>query len=196
MTTAKRELRRLPVEGLELRADKEKRTITGYAVLFNSRSVDLGGFTEVIAPDAFSRSLADGKIDVVSTFNHDPNQMLGRVSAKTLTLAADERGIKFTAEVPNTSYGNDVLELVARGDVKGNSFEFRASKDAWTKLADGKRQRTVLDGELYQVGPVVSPAYTETDLALRAAPPADEPAPDFDKIKRQNANAKARLAVA
>ena len=196
MTTAKREVRRLPSEGLELRADKEKRTITGYAVLFNSRSVDMGNWHEVIAPDAFKRSLEENKIDVVSTYNHDTNKMLGRMSANTLRLSADNRGIKFEADVPNTSYGNDVLELVARGDVKGNSFEFRAKADTWAKMADGKRQRTVLEAELYQVGPVVSPAYSETDLALRAEPPQDEPAPDTDKIKRQHANAKARLAVA
>ncbi len=39
---------------LELRADGDR--ITGHAIVFDSRSRDLGGFVEVIRPQAVDRS--------------------------------------------------------------------------------------------------------------------------------------------
>ena len=55
-TLNKLETREFEIE-LELREEGDEMTLTGYAALFNSRSENLGGFTEVIAPGAFGRSL-------------------------------------------------------------------------------------------------------------------------------------------
>jgi uncharacterized protein len=51
--------------------------LTGYAVRFNSPSVDLGGFTEVCAPGMFTRTLRDSP-DVLMLRDHNSSQLLGR----------------------------------------------------------------------------------------------------------------------
>src|SRR5262245_55321403 len=82
---------------LELRAEQSK--IVGYAVVFDVRSRDLGGFVEVVKPEA-CRSTVVG--DVVCLFNHDSNQVLGRTPA-TLQLRTDSRGLAFTLDPANTT---------------------------------------------------------------------------------------------
>ena len=51
---------------LELRGEDESRHIEGYGSVFNSRSLDLGGFQEIIAPGAF-----DGVILMRTRFHFD-----------------------------------------------------------------------------------------------------------------------------
>ncbi len=63
--STKKEVRFVTGKGLEIRtADDGKRTMSGMAALYNSRSLDLGGFSEILAPGAFKRTLADPKSDV------------------------------------------------------------------------------------------------------------------------------------
>lgn len=151
---------------IELRASGNK--IEGYAAVFGKLSSDLGGFIEKIEPGAFTRSLA-GKGDVVALYDHDPRNLLGRTSSGTLHLAEDSRGLEFSLDVPNTSLGRDVLELVGRGDVRGASFAFRTAKggDRWTKQ-DGKPLRILSDLDLFDVTITPQPAYPDTTIARRS----------------------------
>src|SRR5436190_23067055 len=110
---------------VELRAEQSR--IVGYAAVFNTRSLDLGGFVEVVNPQAVTRALS---ADVVALYQHDPAAVLGR-TPQTLQLMADTRGLAFTLDPAPTQAGRDALALVQRGDVKGASFGFRALKDAW-----------------------------------------------------------------
>ena len=48
---------RVNVTDFEVRETSEGMEFQGYASVFNSRSENLGGFTEVVAPGAFTRSL-------------------------------------------------------------------------------------------------------------------------------------------
>src|SRR5690349_20178291 len=118
------------VDSCDLRAVPEKPgTLVGYAAVFNSQSADLGGFKEVIAPGAFTRSLSDAVTDPRALVSHDPQRILGRVSAGTLRLAQDDHGLRFEIDVPDTTYGRDLLESVKRGDIRGASFGFRLAKN-------------------------------------------------------------------
>jgi phage head maturation protease len=65
----------------EQRTDEPTR-ILGYGSVFNSRSEPLWGFREIIKPGAFDDVLND---DVRGLFNHDPNFILGRSAAGTLS---------------------------------------------------------------------------------------------------------------
>jgi HK97 family phage prohead protease len=108
---------------LRAMGDKSMR-IGGYAAVFNALSQDLGGFKERILPGAFARCLRSA--DVVCLFNHDPNQVLGRSTAGTLTLKEDGEGLYFECELPNTSVWRDCSEMVSRGDIRGCSFAFES----------------------------------------------------------------------
>ena len=152
---------------LELRAEGDGNTFTGYAALFNSPSEPLP-FTEVIAPGAFKRSLKS-RNDVKMLWNHDSGQVLGSTRSGTLSLVEDERGLKVTANLPDTTTGRDARELIRRGDVSAMSFGFTvpAGGDSWS--SDGAT-RTLKSVRLHEVSIVAWPAYTATDgtVAVRA----------------------------
>lgn len=77
-------------------------SIEGRAAGYNALSADLGGFREKIAPGAF-RSVIESNADIACLFNHDPNQILGRTSSKTLQLvdAKTVCGSGVTCPTPN-----------------------------------------------------------------------------------------------
>lgn len=159
------ERRALPVE-LRLEGGEAQPTkIVGYAAVYNKLSQDLGGFREQIAPGAFARNL-DGA-DVRALFNHDPNFVLGRTTAKTLRLSDDDQGLRIEIDPPETSYASDLLESMRRGDISQMSFGFRTLSDDWS-LKDGENVRTLRDVELLDVSPVTFPAYPQTSVAMRS----------------------------
>jgi hypothetical protein len=157
---------------VELRAykteeEESRMLVEGYAIVFNSESRDLGGFTEVVKEDALDKAL-ERNTDVLALYGHDYQNVLGRQSADTLQLKKDERGIKFTLDLPNTQLGRDVYTLVERGDLKGNSFGFTVEKDSWDKKGD-KVIRTIEQvRDLFEISIVSLPAYEATELTKRS----------------------------
>lgn len=142
----------------EIRETSDGMTFEGYAAVFNSRSENLGGFTEFVAPGAFTRSLKT-RNDVKLLWNHDSGQVLGSTRARTLTLTEDARGLKVTALLPNTQLGRDTAELLKRGDVDAMSFGFNVIKDKWNAQGD---ERTLEAVRLFEVSIVAFPAYSGT----------------------------------
>lgn len=154
--------------GFELRTKVEGRTIRGHAAVFGQVARVPGGY-ERLAPTAFDAVLAREDTDVRALFNHDPALLLGRQSAGTLRLDVDERGLAMEIDVPETSYGDDLLTLVRRGDLTGASFGFVPGEDAWSKAPDGLKLRDHTSlAELRDVSPVAFPAYDGTEVALRS----------------------------
>lgn len=159
---------------VETRADG-RMALSGYAVRYNTLSVDLGGFRETILPGAFDKVLnrQRGKSDVVALFNHDSNQLLGRTSSGTLELSSDEKGLRYSVVLPNTELGRTVGELVARGDLRGSSFAFTVDGkgEQWAPGEDGKPRRSIREvSGLYDVSVVTHPAYpsSTTSVARRS----------------------------
>lgn len=150
---------------LRFSEDDGKPTLDGYPARFNVRSEDLGFGFEVVAPGAFTKTLQES--DVVSLWNHDSNLVLGRVSAETLELEEDEKGLRSRIFPPDTQWGRDAVESIRRRDVSGMSFGFRTIRDKWVD-EDGVSQRTLLEVQLIDVSPVTFPAYPQTDVAVRS----------------------------
>jgi len=167
---------------IELRTDADNNsTAIGYAAKFNSLSSNLGGFVESIAPGAFTQTLATGTgVDARALWNHDSSQLLGRMSAETLNLVEDEVGLRFEIDLPNTTTGRDVRELLNRGDVQGASFGFRVIDDAWGETEQGYPLRELRSVSLSEVSLVTFPAYPETEVALRSL--ADNKDLSFDDV--------------
>lgn len=158
---------------IELRI--EEKGISGYAAIFDSISLPLGGFQERIAPGAFTAALGKNP-DVRALFNHDQNFVLGRTSSGTLKLAQTAKGLRFEVpSLPDTSYARDMREMMTRGDVTQCSFGFTVPQggDTWAEeMIDGKKTlvRTLRSiGQLLDVGPVAFPAYTATEVSFRDA---------------------------
>lgn len=149
--------------GVESRADSEKRTLAGYAVVWDSDTTIGDYFVERIAKGAFSKALRG---DVLALVNHDWGRVIGRTTSGTLRLVEDERGLKVEVDVPNTTDGNDVWALVERKDIDGMSFGFRATKQEWDDTGDLPK-RTVIEAELYEVTATPIPAYPDTTIGKR-----------------------------
>lgn len=146
-------------------------TLTGYAALYNSRSVPIMGlFTETIAPGAFRNTLAANP-DVRALWNHDSAIVLGRSKAGTLRMVEDAKGLRVEIDLPATQAGRDAAVSVERGDVSQMSFGFRVPKggDSW-RTVDGGEERTLTEIDIHNgdVSPVAFPAYPETEIALTA----------------------------
>lgn len=146
------------------------RTVSGYAVKFDSWSQPImGWFIEQIRAGAF-----DGcdMTDAIMCFNHNVDDILARTSSKTLTLSVDNAGLKFSFDAPNTTRGNDMVELISRGDINKCSFRFVVERDEWLYAdeSNGKEydERTILSiSKLYDVALVVYPAYKDTEASVR-----------------------------
>jgi HK97 family phage prohead protease len=160
----------------------EGRTVEGYASVFNSMSEDLGGFREIILPGAFKNALND---DIRALYNHDSNYLLARTASGTLEVKEDDKGLYYRFEMPNTSYGNDLLELYKRGDLTQSSFGFTVDKDSW-RLEDGQHVRYIESvSSLFDVSAVVFPAYASASSGLRSAEPNGEGEAEEAREKNQ-----------
>jgi HK97 family phage prohead protease len=142
--------------------------LEGTACSYNSLSKDLGGFVERIAPGAFGRSLANKSQDVVCTFNHNNDIILGRLQNHTLTLKDSPYSLDFSCQLdPNQTTHRDLYSSVKRGDISECSFAFAVDNGAgagekFDTIQAGNGQttlRTILAAHLFDVSAVTNPAY-------------------------------------
>lgn len=150
-------------------SNSESRLVEGYAVVFQKRSIDLGGFYEVI-----DRSALDGvieKSDIVCLLDHDIKRGVlarSRNGNGSLKLSVDDKGLYFSFDAPKTALGDEILEGVRRGDISSCSFAFTVDDDEYTKEADGTILRTIRKvNQLYDISLVYKPAYNDTEVDTR-----------------------------
>lgn len=201
------ERRTIPIDltAIEVREESiNPRSVSWYPALFDTLSEDLGGFRERIGRRAFTATLQSD--DVRALVNHDPNQILGRTSAGSLSIKTDLRGLRAETALPQTSYASDLVANLSNGNITGGSFAFLPLRDSWRmEDVEGTEEqvmvRTVHEARLYDVSLVTFPAYpaTEGSASLRSladewrkkltepepeSTPAPE-APDLSKYKRE-----------
>lgn len=188
----KKILRNLESEQVSFRAFEEngERYLEGYASVFEQRSKPIFEnnrlFYEVIGRSAFDEALQREDLNVVLTFNHQRDKVIARTKSGTLQLSTDEIGLRFRATVPNTTLGNDIYELVSRGDLFENSFAFivRKGDDEWTTDEQGNNIRTINRiTKLYDVSVVVDGAYANTSVFAR----------DEDETEEQEENSEEQV---
>lgn len=144
---------------------KDENVIEGYAAVFNKDSVDFGGWTERIAPGAFSDVTGN---DAVALFNHDNNLVLGR-NGVNVTISQDPTGLRYSVRLPDTTLGRDIKELVKSGIIHQSSFAFTVSEQEWKHNKDTPSVRTITKiKRLYDVSPVTSPAYPDATIGARS----------------------------
>lgn len=137
--------------------------LSGYAAVFNNASVPLP-FTEYIAPGAFRKTLSETP-DVRLLINHE-GLPLARTKNDTLRLTEDDYGLKFEAELPDTSEARDLYTLIERGDIDQMSFAFRVIRQ---KYNSDRTERTLTEVSLADgdVSVVTYPAYPTTTVEAR-----------------------------
>lgn len=107
--------------------EDKKKYITG-CVPYHTRSCDLGGFTEIIEPTAFTKTLKD-KNNVVLLYNHDDSKVLGSTRSGTLKLESRDDGLYFSCLVnEDVGFARDAYSIINRGDCNTISFGFSPIK--------------------------------------------------------------------
>lgn len=149
---------------------EEERIIEGYAIVFNELSEDLGGFREMIMPEAVTEELINNS-DIYYLYNHCDNSIpLARSNhgVGSLELTIDSKGLKYRFNCLNSEF----YQLVQRGDLDKSSFAFSLPKDGsgeiWEKSSEYNYVRKITKIEqLFDCSAVLVPAYSATELYAR-----------------------------
>lgn len=156
---------------------KAERFIEGYAALYNHESKLLAEwrdngmveFYETLLSGCFDEVLSSPNLNVIHTIDHDRGKMVARTKSGTLVLTTDENGLKYRFSVPNTTLGNDLFEMVQRGDLFESSFIFTINEDGeeWVKGEDGVLRRSIKTiKNLYDTSTVIDGAYSNTVVSV------------------------------
>lgn len=176
--------------------EDEELYFEGYAIKFDSLSEDLGGFREMVERTALDKTDFS---DVRALFNHDPNQILSRSSAKTLELEVDDVGLKFRSKIPDTTYGKNLIENLRNGNVTQCSFGFRVDDDGDEFTYDEKEgiyKRSLRNiKEILDVSAVTYPAYKDTEVApaLRSIDKIEEEQNQLEKRMQEKEKLRIEL---
>jgi HK97 family phage prohead protease len=192
------ETRALPMGDFTVTEGEDgQKTFTGYAALFNTPS-DGMQFTEVIAPNAFSRTLkrvADGKKMISFLFGHDETRALATTASGRLTLTEDARGLKVEAKLDpaDPDAASVISKLTHEARSMGMSFGFSipggGNGDVWEDNV-----RTLKEINLFEVSVLSAgqtPAYPAT-IGLTAVRKlsADKIGVDGDRLMNTLENIK------
>lgn len=146
-------------------------TLDGYAAVFNAETtIDSweGTFREQIAPGAFKRTL-DHRTPVLQ-FDHGQHPLIGSLPIGVIrSIREDAHGLKVRARLSDNWLVEPVRDAIRDGAITGMSFRFRVVEDKWTDAKRGEMPlRTIGEVELFEVGPVVFPAYEATSVGVRS----------------------------
>lgn len=173
-------------------APTDGRTLEGYGAVFDSPTLIesfFGDFEEEIARGSFKRTLRAKK--PVLQFDHGRDARTGSLPIGSIQeLREDDHGLFVNARL----FDNDVVEPIRQAieaqAIDGMSFRFRIMRDEW-RDADGEEidtdsdeffdilfegadhergplLRTIREVELFELGPVVFPAYDTTSVGVRS----------------------------
>lgn len=138
--------------------------LEGYAAKYNKLSEDMGGFYEILLPN--SLRLIPETSQIKAFYYHDTHKPLGSLDKNTLSIKFDDVGMYYSVILPDNSFGRDCAVTVERGDMTQSSFGLIVHKENWVE--DNKQLiRQIIDAEVFEVSPVVYPAYPDTSVALR-----------------------------
>jgi HK97 family phage prohead protease len=165
------------------------RTLEGYAAVFDTpariQSWE-GEFDEEIAQGAFRKTIR-ARTPVLQ-FDHGRDARTGSVPIGAIDeLTEDEQGLFVRASL----FDNDVVapigQAIAGNAISGMSIRFQVSRERWSdrngdKVKDdelakllyspgdrGPLKRSILEVDpLYELGPVVFPAYDSTSVGVRS----------------------------
>ncbi len=146
-------------------------TLDGYAAVFNEWTEihdRQGSFMERIAPGAFARSL--GRNKPVLQFDHGTHPLIGSIPlGKITSIVEDAHGLRIKGRMSDNWLIEPVRDAIRDLAVTGMSFRFSIPEggELWERR-DGIDYRTIVHAYLFEVGPVVFPAYTATSVSVRS----------------------------
>jgi HK97 family phage prohead protease len=169
------EQRTVAADRTEARAatDQTGPIVAGLGSVYGQTTTIPGFFSdwdEEVVAGAWTETIKTG--DIRSMMNHDTNWLLGRTTSGSLRLTDTADGLHYEIDInPDDPNAMTVHARVARGDISGSSVWFRVIKERWTEPTDSngleRPLRQILQARLFEVGPVVFPAFPQTTSAAR-----------------------------
>lgn len=164
------------------------RTLEGYGAVFDTPTRINnweGDFEERISPGAFSKTLSERK--PIMQYDHGRDARTGSVPIGAIQeLREDPKGLYVCARLFDNPIVEPIRQAIEGGAISGMSFKFNVKRDEWR---DGKGallrpeelgrllhsagdrgplQRNIKEVQLFEVGPVATPAYSGTSVGVRS----------------------------
>jgi len=132
--------------------DENLGIVKGYGSVFGNKDSD----NDVIEKGAYRRTIKNNGSRVKYLYQHDITKPIGKMKE----LYEDEKGLVFVAEVPKTTFGNEVLELMKYGVIDENSVGIMPVK----KDYDEDGVRVIKEAKLYEISAVTIAANDEAKI--------------------------------
>ena len=122
-------------------ADEKSGIVKGYGSVFGN--IDSDG--DIINKGAYTKTISENGNRVKYLYQHDMDKPLG----KMVNLYEDEKGLVFEAEIPKTTLGRDVMELMKAGVITENSVGILPIRK---EMVEGNRH--INEVKLYEISAV------------------------------------------
>ena len=132
--------------------DENLGIVKGYGSVFGNKDSD----NDIIEKGAYRRTIKNNGSRVKYLYQHDITKPIGKMKE----LYEDEKGLVFVAEVPKTTFGNEVLELMKYGVIDENSVGIMPVK----KDYDEDGIRVIKEAKLYEISAVTIAANDEAKI--------------------------------
>lgn len=144
-------------------------SLEGYAAVFGETTrIDSweGMFDEVIQRGAFVRTIRERS--PVLQFDHGHDVATGSTPIGSIAdLREDDHGLFVRARLFDNERVKPIRQAIEAGAIDGMSFRFQVTREEWDKEPDVP-VRTIREVDLFELGPVVFPAYEATSVGVRS----------------------------
>lgn len=162
---------RLCYRAVEFRAESgdDGRTLEGYAAVFGTPTrIDSweGKFDEQLVRGSFAKTLKERT--PVLQFDHGHDARTGSVPIGAIDkISEDDHGLFVRARLFDNTVVEPIRQAIEGGAIDGMSFRFRVVREEWDEKEDVP-MRTIKEVDLFELGPVVFPAYEATSVGVRS----------------------------
>jgi len=127
--------------------DEKAGIVKGYGSVFGNVDSD----DDVIERGAYAKTIRENGKRVKYIYQHDITKPIGKMNE----LYEDDKGLAFTAEIPMTTLGRDVMELMKAGVITENSVGIMPIVKNWH---DEEKVRYIKEVKLYEISAVTMAA--------------------------------------
>ena len=126
--------------------------VKGYGSVFGNVDSD----NDIVQKGAYSRTIKNNGSRVKYLYQHDITKPIGRMKE----LEEDEYGLKFIAEIPKTTFGTEILELLKYNVIDENSVGMQVLDREHRE--DGVR--VITEAKLYEISAVTIAANDQAKI--------------------------------
>lgn len=132
--------------------DENLGIVKGYGSIFGNVDSD----NDIIEKGAYARTIKNNGSRVKYLYQHDITKPIGRMKE----LFEDEKGLGFVAEIPKTTFGIEVLELMKYNVIDENSVGIMPVKKDYNE--DGVRM--IKEAKLFEISAVTLASNDEAKI--------------------------------